>query len=128
MIELNLPWPPSINHYKEIGRTITTKEGKTYQQRYNSKNTTAFYYEVWVLVKQLDAIKLKDLPLLGIISLELDLYPPDRRKRDIDNGCKVLLDSLTKAGLIKDDSQISRLLIERKDIFEGGKVVVRLWE
>ncbi len=130
MIELELPWPPSVNHYKRVGRTITTKNGKMYQQRVNTQETKTFYYEVWLKVKSWNAINRKNLPLGSTIDLCLyvDLYPPDKRRRDIDNPIKVLLDSLVKGELIKDDSQISRLLIERRGIIDQGKVVVRIEE
>lgn len=44
--------------------------------------------------------------LTGEVSVEIDLYPPDRRRRDIDNPLKCLLDSMTHAGVYEDDSQI----------------------
>lgn len=128
MIELELPWPPSVNHYKKIGRTVMTKSGKMYQSRINSPETKLFYYEVWLKIKSWNAINRKNLPLRSTISMETYLYPPDKRKRDIDNPIKALLDSLVKAGLIYDDSLVSRLLIERMDIIDQGKVVVRIEE
>jgi crossover junction endodeoxyribonuclease RusA len=69
-----------------------------------------------------------DLPIEGDISMELYVYPPDARKRDIDNLAKVTCDSLVRGGLIQDDNQISRLLIERRDIIDQGKVIVRIKE
>lgn len=128
MLELELPYPPTVNNYKKIGRTIKTKSGKYYQQRINSYETKIFYYEVWVIVNNLNAIKQIPVPLDKEISITVYLHPPDKRKRDIDNPIKVLLDSLVRAGLIKDDSQISRLLIERRDIIEKGKVKIRITE
>lgn len=48
--------------------------------------------------------------LSGRLSLYGEFYPPDRRRRDLDNvGGKVLLDSLQAAGLFDDDSQIKEL-------------------
>lgn len=128
MIELELPYPPTINHYKRIGRTVLTKTGKSYQQRVNTDETKLFYYEVWVIIKNIKAIKQIPMPIDSTISLEVYLYPPDKRKRDIDNPIKPLLDSLVKGGFIKDDSQVSRLLIERRSIIDKGKVIVRIQE
>ena len=59
------------------------------------------------------------MPIQSTISAEVYLYPPDKRKRDIDNPIKVLLDSLVKGGLLQDDSKIARLLIERCEIIDG---------
>ena len=58
----------------------------------------------------------------GRLEIGVMLYPPDKRKRDIDNyGAKSLLDALTYSGLIEDDSLIDRLVIERGAIVAGGK-------
>ena len=61
-----------------------------------------------------------------MISVEVDAYPPDGRKRDITNILKVLCDSLQRGGLFDDDYQIAKLLIQRKEIIEDGQVVVRV--
>lgn len=60
----------------------------------------------------------------GRLSVLIRCYPPDRRARDLDNLGKTLLDSLTKAGLWKDDSQIDRLTFERCEMLKGGAVSV----
>jgi crossover junction endodeoxyribonuclease RusA len=136
MIELILPWPPSVNHYKNIGTTVTTKNGKIYQNRVNSPKTKLFYYEVWVKIRSWIALKTKaqahddviDHPLTQPLRVYVYLYPPDARRRDIDNPIKVLLDSLQKGGLIQDDNQICRLVIERCAIIPKGQVIVRIEE
>lgn len=38
------------------------------------------------------------------VEVEILLYAPDNRKRDIDNVNKVVLDSLVNAGVLDDDS------------------------
>lgn len=43
------------------------------------------------------------------LAVEITFYPPDRRKRDLDNLPKSLFDSLTDAGVWKDDSLIQDL-------------------
>jgi crossover junction endodeoxyribonuclease RusA len=55
------------------------------------------------------------------------VFPPDKRKRDIDNLLKSLLDSLTHAKVWKDDNQISDLRIYRNPII-AGMVKVRVYE
>ena len=45
----------------------------------------------------------------GQVSVTLEFYPPDRRKRDLDNQFKCLFDSITNAGCIDDDSCIREL-------------------
>jgi crossover junction endodeoxyribonuclease RusA len=62
------------------------------------------------------------------VSMTVVLYPPDNRKRDVDNYMKPLLDSITKSGLWMDDSLVDQLLIYRGSVVKGGKVWVRLDE
>lgn len=128
MIELELPFPPSVNHYKKIGRLVRTAKGKLYQKRVNSNQTKQFYIDVFVIVNNLKSKEGVSFFERATISVEIDIYPPDKRKYDIDNSCKVLLDSLQKANVYQDDNQIARLLIQRKEIKKEGKVLVRIFE
>jgi len=128
MIELELPWPPSVNNYKQVGRMITTANGKLLQTRKNSPETNRYYYEAWVVIRSYKFSHDVKLPISATISLEVDVFPPDSRKRDLDNILKVLLDSLVRGGLIVDDSQVARLLVERKAIIPQGKVIIRVTE
>lgn len=128
ILELNLPWPPSVNHYKKVGRIVKTKTGKLYQQRVNTNDTKKFYFDVYMLFKQMMPQEWAKLAQDETISFDLRvcLYPPNSSRYDIDNQLKVLLDSLTRAKVIKDDSQITRLYVQKCHIIEHGKVVVRL--
>lgn len=128
MIELELPYPPSLNHFKKVGRIIRTKRGKTYQQRIDTPETKAFYLRVWQTVVAMRSHKAVRFDDRAILEVTLWLHPPDKRKRDVDNPCKVILDSLQKAGVYSDDFQIARLIVERKDIISKGKVIVRIEE
>jgi hypothetical protein len=58
----------------------------------------------------------------------VELFPPDRRKRDADNFHKCLSDALQHAGVFHDDSQVVRLEIWKRDPVKGGKAVVRIRE
>lgn len=62
------------------------------------------------------------------IELIVDAYPPDKRERDLDNILKVLIDSLQRAGLFNNDSQIDKITIERKHIVKKGSVSLTLKE
>ncbi|NBW23084.1 MAG: RusA family crossover junction endodeoxyribonuclease, partial [Caulobacteraceae bacterium] len=55
-----------------------------------------------------------------------EAFPPDKRKRDLDNVLKSLLDALTHANVWDDDSQIDDLRIYRNIV--AGMVKVRLYE
>ncbi len=51
-------------------------------------------------------------PLPGPLKVTVDLFWPDRRKHDIDNGLKLLLDALT--GIVwEDDDQVSDLRVRK---------------
>ena len=63
--------------------------------------------------------KINRINLNGRISLYIEAYPPDRRKRDIDNILKVVCDSFEKAGFFLNDSQIDRIYVERMPELKG---------
>ena len=48
-------------------------------------------------------------PLAGAVAVDIEAHMPDRRRRDLDNLLKGLLDALTHAGLWLDDSQVADL-------------------
>lgn len=60
--------------------------------------------------------------------MDVTVFPPDRRRRDIDNVQKALLDALQHGGAFHDDNQIVRLTIERGDPVDGGKTIVSIRE
>jgi len=58
--------------------------------------------------------------------VRIDAYPPDKRRRDLDNIQKALLDALVHADVIEDDSLIDALSIQRHEAKEEGEVIVRI--
>ncbi|MFK8827299.1 RusA family crossover junction endodeoxyribonuclease, partial [Citrobacter freundii] len=65
-------------------------------------------------------------PSTELAAVEIILYPPDARRRDIDNYNKALFDALTHAGVWEDDSQIKRMLVEWGPIVPKGKVEITI--
>ena len=63
---------------------------------------------------------------LGPLAVRLELFPPDRRRRDCDNAQKPILDALQQAGAFVDDSQIVWLLTVKSAPISGGKVIVQI--
>lgn len=55
----------------------------------------------------------------GEIEVEYNFYFPDKRRRDICNYEKALSDTLVHYGVIEDDSNISKMVIER--YYDKGK-------
>lgn len=113
MIELELPYPPSVNHYWRTwrGRVLISRPGRAYRAAVAGIMRTA-----------------RVEPLPGPLAINIELYPPDGRRRDADNALKALNDSLQHGGAFHDASQIVWLLIEKAQIVPGGKVVVRIAE
>jgi crossover junction endodeoxyribonuclease RusA len=111
MFEVELPYPPSVNHYwRRVGaRTLISRGGRAFRQ---------------AVCSILAARGVQ--PLDGPLAMEVTIHPPDKRRRDIDNLQKALLDALAHGGAYRDDSQIVRLTLERRHITPGGAVVVRL--
>ena len=113
MIEVELPFPPSVNHYyRRVGpRTLISREGRRFRER------------VCAILAGLGVESLK-----GPLRLEIEVYPPDRRRRDIDNLQKGLIDALEHGGLYDNDYQIADLRIKRRECVPGGRTIVRIWE
>lgn len=113
MIELALPYPPSANHYWRMwrGRMVISREGRAYRQ------------SVGAALKSMCIA-----PMNGPLAVCIELCPPDRRRRDVDNGQKALLDALQHGGAFHDDSQVFWLLTRKGAVFPGGKAIVRLTE
>ena len=111
MLELELPWPPSVNHYyRHVGhRTLISREGRAYRQKVCSM------------------LRGSGPMLEGPIVMTIDASPPNRRRRDCDNTLKAIFDSLQHARVYRDDSQIKELhfyMLEPDRT--GGKVVICL--
>jgi crossover junction endodeoxyribonuclease RusA len=106
-----LPYPPTINTYWRSvkGRVLISKAGREYRQTVCQCTRHT-----------------KTIPLNCRLSVEIDAYMPDKRKRDIDNLPKAILDSLSHAGVWVDDSQIDELKITRMGVEKPGSVFVRI--
>ena len=113
VLTFELPYPPSINrYYRHVGyRTLISREGR------------AFRRDVCALLAGGGPRK---PPAGGRIALCMDAYPPDRRKRDLDNLQKSVCDSLQHAGVYEDDSQIDLLLAQRRIVVPGGRLKVKV--
>jgi len=124
MIELTLPYPPSVNNYKRVGRLTKTKNGKLYQPRVNTNETNMFYFQVAMRVRD-EGLKIYRDETISL-EVHMDVYPPDHRARDVDNIIKPCLDSLQRAGVIANDFQIARLVVQRCEIIPQGLIKLRI--
>lgn len=113
MTTITLPWPPSVNHYWRTwrGRMLVSREGRAYRD---------------VVRTLLAGGGFRKPPPGGRIALCMDAFPPDRRRRDLDNLHKGVLDSLEHAGVYADDSQIDLLVTRRRKPVAGGRLRVHI--
>jgi crossover junction endodeoxyribonuclease RusA len=113
-LSISLPHPPSLNHYwRRVGpRVLISRDGREYRDR----------------VIRTIAEEFRDDPprLEGRLAVRLRISPPDRRRRDLDNVQKPLLDALAHGGIYEDDGQIDWLLTERKPVVHDGCAVVSI--
>src|SRR6266478_8551690 len=98
MLQFNLSYPPSVNHYYIRGsnRTVLSSSARNYRE--------LIYYTLYQCIGKEG--KWDGEPMHGDLMVEIIIYPPDKRKRDMDNIKKALFDALQYAGLYKDDYQI----------------------
>ena len=92
--------PPTVNHlYRTAanGRRYKTRAGRTWQRDAAEILRCAWCRE----------------PYGGDVELRVYLVAADRRKWDIDNRVKAVQDCLQAGGVLKDDRQVQRLLLER---------------
>lgn len=113
MIKLKLPYPPSANHYWGV-------KGKI---RFVGKKGIEFRQNVKII-----ALQHTQSPLNERLHMEVYLYPPDKRKRDVDNVLKPLLDALEHANVYENDSQIDKLCVTRMEVAKEGYCEVVIQE
>ncbi|HSW45687.1 MAG TPA: RusA family crossover junction endodeoxyribonuclease [Phycisphaerae bacterium] len=115
MRTIELPFPPSANHYyRRVGhRTLISREGRGFRT-----NVCAL----------LGGGGPRKPPMGGRIALTMDAFPPDRRRRDLDNIQKSTFDALQHAGVYEDDSLIDAIVAIRHEPVSGGRLVVRVEE
>lgn len=114
MVEFELPYPLSVNHYlarNARGGVRLTDKARAYQWQ--------------VLMACRNKPKFSDM-----VAIEIDVWFPDKRRRDLGNLDKCLIDALVKAKIITDDcwELLPDLHWRAKGIKKGGRVRVRIRE
>lgn len=115
MIQIELPYPPSVNTYWRhptkgplAGRHLISEAGRKYREAVDA------------------IVRPMRLAMDDRLCVVIECYPPDRRKRDLDNIAKGLLDAMTHAGAWLDDEQIDDLRIIRREVVKGGRVTIHI--
>lgn len=108
MISLTLPFPPSANAYiRHAGH-----------RHYFSKQAAKFRADVAEIMA---AERIK--PLTGRLSVSVRLFAPTKRRYDIDNRIKALLDAM-EGCCYADDEAIDSIDVVRGPVQKGGAVKV----
>ena len=92
------------------GRSLISQAGRNYRQA----ALTALARQSWERWDEGQRVRLTAVAM-----------PPDRRRRDLDNLPKAVLDALVVAGVLADDSQLDDNHWLRGEVVKGGRVC--LW-
>lgn len=109
---ITLPYPPSWNQCYQVVRRgnggsalILSSVGRSYKARVSR-----------ALRKRVgDSID-------GDLAVSIDVWFPDRRRRDLDNLLKPILDVCTRGKVWADDVQVRDLHITLRGIKRGGRI------
>ncbi len=120
-LKFEIPYPPSVNRawrMVRVGRSarmVLSREARAYRTE---------------ACARLAALSHRGFngsgPIDGALCVLVTLHPPDRRKRDIDNAMKCVLDALQHAGVIRDDAQIGDLRVVRGAVVPGGRADIEI--
>lgn len=107
-----LPFPPSVNHYwRHVGnKVLVSSAGRKYRD---------------AVIKSVAQQSVESFGTARV-ALMARLSPPDRRRRDLDNMAKAMLDGLTAANVYDDDSQLDMIVLRRGDVCPDGSVSIEL--
>ena len=114
-LDIDLPWPPSVNHYwRKVGnRVLISREGREYRR---------------IVVGQLAPRRMTQQPTTKRIAMTIHAHATDLRRRDLDNITKSLFDAFQHAGVYEDDEQIDDYRVVRGEKIKGGVVRISMAE
>ena len=114
-ISFYLPFPPTVNNYyvKTQRGVFISHKGRKFRDEAMDE-----------IHAQLDGLDIITTPML----VEVVLFVPDKRVRDLDNYMKGLLDSITQANVWTDDSLIDQLFVYRGEICKNGRALVKIYD
>ena len=114
VLKIQLPHPPSINHYwrhTRSGKHYISKEGRDFRA---------------VVCGTLRAAKVNPYPMPTRLAITIHWHPPDRRRRDADNIFKPLFDALEHGGAFEDDWQIRHIFMSERGVKKPGSVILKI--
>ena len=73
------------------------------------KSVKSSQYTKWIKEQIID----KSYQFVGDVEISIKLYCKNKQRKDIDNLAKPCLDLLTSCGIIKDDSNVQKITLEK---------------
>ncbi|MEO1278742.1 MAG: RusA family crossover junction endodeoxyribonuclease [Planctomycetota bacterium] len=114
---LLLGWPPTVNHYYRNARG---------GRKVLEPKVVAFRAHVQAAAFEQEP---GHEPLRGPLNFRATLWPPDRRRRDMDNLWKGTWDALKEARVIEDDQQFKRkAVLWHDEPRKGGQMLLQISE
>jgi crossover junction endodeoxyribonuclease RusA len=107
---LELPYPPSVNTYWRANgkRRFISKEGQLFK----------LAVQAYCFREKIESFGDSRL------NVYISIHPRSKRRFDLDNCLKAILDAMMSAGVYDDDSQIDFLSIKRAEPRLGGAAMV----
>lgn len=106
--DILLPYPPSLNTgWRCVAGIIKL-----------AKRQRLFRKAVAGRVRELLADKDTPYRVMGLrkCAVDITVYPPTKRRYDLDNLAKPILDALMHAGVMEDDSQVQFLELRKGEV------------
>lgn len=106
---IKLPYPPSTNRiWRQFrGRVVLSQEAQRYVR------------DVHYLVAGV-----KPFSKSARLEADITVHAKDKRRRDLDNCFKIVLDSLEKAGVFENDNQFDKLTISRGENYPSDSCIM----
>lgn len=111
-IRVTFPYPPTVNTYwrrvldaRGRPRTLLSRRGRKFRQAAEVADIKQYFPISEFHLPHSS----EELPITGPTAVHIVLERPDRRRRDLDNVLKPILDGLVHRGVLEDDSQIVQL-------------------
>lgn len=142
-VEIVLPWPPSANHYLKQSTLLPSGQemesnfngdwkafwkwlrGKVRVMSFPTDEAKEYHAKVHACVIKANARKY----FTSRLRITVDVWPPDRRRRDSSNLLKMLEDALVESKVMADDSQLKEHIVRfHDDVVQFGRVEVRIEE
>lgn len=119
--------------FKINGETVAKKNSKQVFVRGGRPIvTTSERYKIWwenakmQLIPQINLVK-NQLPIDGKLSVKIEFFHADNRRRDSDNGLSSILDLLVDVGILVDDRwQIVKYLTVKNEKAEESFCLINI--